>query len=199
MILQLSLFFVVGSTPLPPNAPGSCVAAGYQVCCTSGYCTGSPPNCACDANCYQRRDCCGDVNVTCPTGSCAAAGYRACCTDGSSCLGTEGCFCDSICIFFGDCCYDFEDLCPTNFGSEIGSCAAAGYTACCANGSDCLGAPANCKCDAVCRDHGDCCTDIASTCPLTTSKFLFFLLFYTMFNFLISYSSWYKFHPATNM
>ena len=60
---------------------------------------------------------------------------------------------------------------------HIGSCAAAGYTACCTDGSDCLGYPANCKCDAECRDHGDCCTDIASTCPLTTSKFYHALLF----------------------
>ena len=164
-------FFVVFSTPLPPTAPGSCVAAGYQDCCTTGYCTGYPPNCACDVNCYQRGDCCMDVNVTCQIGSCAAAGYRACCTDGSSCLGTEGCYCDSVCTFFGDCCHDFEDLCPAIFGSEIGSCVAAGYTTCCTDGSDCLGAPANCKCDADCRNHSDCCTDIALTCPLTTSKF----------------------------
>ena len=103
--------------------------------------------------------------MTCPRGSCAAAGYRACCTDGSACQGSAGCFCDYACTFFGDCCYDFEDLCPTSVGTVIGSCAAAGYTTCCDDGSECLGTPANCKCDAECRDHGDCCADIGSSCP----------------------------------
>ena len=140
--------------------------AGYQNCCIGGYCAGSPPSCLCDSGCHQRGDCCPDVNQTCPAGSCAAAGYRACCTDGSSCVGTGGCFCDFACTFFGDCCPDFVDLCPIELGSVIGSCAAAGYSGCCENGTECLGSPANCRCDDECRDIGDCCSDIAVTCPV---------------------------------
>lgn len=157
----------VVSTPPPPDALGSCVSAGYNNCCTFGYCVGSPPTCSCDADCYVRGDCCPDINATgCIAGSCAAAGYRACCTD-VDCEGTRGCYCDQICTLFGDCCFDFEDLCPRDSSSVIGSCAASGYETCCDNGSDCLGSPANCKCDSECRDHGDCCADISATCPLT--------------------------------
>ena len=156
----------VVSTPRPPNAPGSCMEAGYQNCCIGGYCAGSPPSCLCDTVCHQRGDCCPDINQTCPVGSCAAAGYRACCTDGGVCIGTGGCYCDFACSFFGDCCPDFPDLCPVEFGSVIGSCAAAGYTGCCDDGSECMGSPANCRCDEECRDHGDCCSDIAVTCPI---------------------------------
>ena len=166
LVVSLIVSAVVGTLP-PPTAIGSCVDAGYQNCCIAGYCAGSPPTCSCDLTCYLRGDCCPDANMTCPRGSCAAAGYRACCTDGGTCRGSAGCFCDYACTFFGDCCYDFEDLCPTDVGTVVGSCSAAGYTTCCDDGSECLGTPANCKCDAECRDHGDCCADIGSACPLT--------------------------------
>lgn len=154
----------VVSMPPPPDALGSCMSAGYHNCCTSGYCAGSPPTCSCDEDCYVRGDCCPDINATCIAGSCAAAGYRACCTDGV-CAGTRRCYCDHQCIFFGDCCFDYEDLCPSDSSFVIGSCAASGYATCCDDGSDCLGSPANCKCDSECRDHGDCCSDISATCP----------------------------------
>ena len=162
---------VVG-TLLPPTANGSCVDAGYQNCCIAGYCAGSPPTCSCDISCHLLGTCCSDIDTTCPAGSCAAAGYRACCTDGSGCQGSAGCYCDFSCTFFGDCCFDFEDLCPTSLGSVIGSCATAGYSTCCDDGSDCLGSPGNCKCDEECRDHGDCCSDIGATCPILRKLFI---------------------------
>ena len=44
-----------------------------------------------------------------------------------------------------------------------GSCAAAGFTECCASG--CSGSPSDCYCDVSCRVFADCCYDIDDTCP----------------------------------
>ena len=44
---------------------GSCVAAGYTACCTSGSCEGTVDTCYCDANCHMFGDCCTDVPVDC--------------------------------------------------------------------------------------------------------------------------------------
>ena len=153
------------------DTPGSCVAAGYESCCTEEDCFGSPPTCSCHSHCYIHRNCCSDINVTCPAvGSCAAAGYRACCWQGVCEVETHDseCYCDQTCHEYDDCCPDKLDLCPMEREpSAQGSCYAAGYTACCVDaGSDCLGVPNNCKCDVECRDHGDCCYDVDITCPL---------------------------------
>ena len=44
-----------------------------------------------------------------------------------------------------------------------GSCAAAGYTDCCAGGY-CAGFPPNCFCEPNCINFQDCCNDFNSTC-----------------------------------
>ena len=159
----------VVSTPLPPDAPGSCIAAGYQDCCTAGLCVGNPPTCSCDTDCYFLGTCCPDISATCSIGSCAAAGFRTCCNPIIDvCIGSDSiCYCDDSCHIYNDCCYDKVDLCPPGTSLTPGSCAAAGHTTCCDDGSECLGAPANCKCDAECRDHEDCCGDVDLTCPIT--------------------------------
>lgn len=38
-----------------------------------------------------------------------------------------------------------------------------GYTECC-TGFDCFGSPADCYCDALCYDFGDCCYDADTIC-----------------------------------
>lgn len=44
----------------------------------------------------------------------------------------------------------------------VGDCEAAGHTTCCTGG----GCQTNgCYCDAACHGFGDCCADIANTCP----------------------------------
>ena len=40
----------------------------------------------------------------------------------------------------------------------------AGFSDCCV-GDDCSGSPADCQCDALCHEIGDCCFDIDITCP----------------------------------
>ena len=67
----------------------------------------------------------------------------------------------------------------------IGTCAAAGYMSCCDDGSECLGSPGNCKCDAECRDHGDCCSDIGSTCPLTRKHNCMMILSEVIYSYVI--------------
>jgi hypothetical protein len=61
------------------------------------------------------------------------------------------------------------------FHNSIGSCYAAGYTECCAEG-DCRGTPlyGDCYCDALCRNRGDCCYDQQFICPtgLLTDDYL---------------------------
>ena len=47
--------------------------AGYNDCCVSGFCAGTPPNCFCDNICTARGDCCGDINLICNEG---AEGYK---------------------------------------------------------------------------------------------------------------------------
>ena len=47
---------------------GSCADANYSECCTHGQCAGYPATCFCDDNCYDRGDCCSDVDVTCSEG-----------------------------------------------------------------------------------------------------------------------------------
>ena len=32
----------------------------------SGLCSGSPPNCYCDASCHSFGDCCSDIDIICP-------------------------------------------------------------------------------------------------------------------------------------
>lgn len=155
------------------DTSGSCVAAGYESCCMADLedCFGFPPTCSCHSHCRVLGTCCSDIDVMCATvGSCEAAGFRACCWQ-SDCQGlshNSECHCDHMCHVYNDCCPDKLDLCPTELGFEIGSCIAAGYTACCTESdlSECFGAPGNCKCDAECRDHGDCCYDVDITCPL---------------------------------
>ena len=46
-----------------------------------------------------------------------------------------------------------------------GSCARAGYSDCCEDGS-CLGDLGDCSCDEFCYNFGDCCTDISDTCSI---------------------------------
>ena len=53
-----------------PMYEGSCIAAGYNVCCSGGFCAGNPPNCLCDQDCGNRGDCCSDIGITCPNGAC---------------------------------------------------------------------------------------------------------------------------------
>ena len=50
------------------NLSGSCVAAGYQSCCTSGLCLGYLGDCSCDIDCYDHGTCCADINQTCSSG-----------------------------------------------------------------------------------------------------------------------------------
>jgi hypothetical protein len=57
----------VSADDTPPVTPeaGSCADANYSECCTHGQCAGYPATCFCDDNCYDRGDCCSDVDVTC--------------------------------------------------------------------------------------------------------------------------------------
>ncbi|CAI8033001.1 Low-density lipoprotein receptor-related protein 6, partial [Geodia barretti] len=59
----LDCFMSPTSTPLPEF--GSCVSAGYTVCCVTGYCAGYPANCFCDRDCHARGDCCFDTPDLC--------------------------------------------------------------------------------------------------------------------------------------
>ena len=45
-----------------------------------------------------------------------------------------------------------------------GSCTAAGFKSCCL-GLECYGSESHCSCDQDCHIVGDCCSDIATTCP----------------------------------
>ncbi|CAI8030562.1 Low-density lipoprotein receptor-related protein 4 [Geodia barretti] len=53
------------NTPQVTPEAGYCADANYSECCTHGQCAGYPATCFCDDNCYDRGDCCSDVNVTC--------------------------------------------------------------------------------------------------------------------------------------
>ena len=44
---------------------GSCVNAGFDDCCVSGFCAGTPPNCFCDYFCTFIGDCCSDIDQIC--------------------------------------------------------------------------------------------------------------------------------------
>ena len=44
-----------------------CAEAGFSGCC-SGSCRLGQANCGCDEDCYRRRDCCEDIQQTCPRG-----------------------------------------------------------------------------------------------------------------------------------
>ena len=48
--------------------------------------------------------------------------------------------------------------------TPIGTCQSSGYSECCSGGY-CAGNPTTCFCDAFCRNRGDCCSDIDTTCP----------------------------------
>lgn len=50
------------------NLSGSCVAAGYHSCCTSGLCLGYLGDCSCHIHCYDHGTCCADINDTCSSG-----------------------------------------------------------------------------------------------------------------------------------
>lgn len=50
---------------IAPN--GSCIASGHTTCCNSSDsdCMGTPGNCYCDRGCFDRGDCCRDIeNLT---------------------------------------------------------------------------------------------------------------------------------------
>jgi hypothetical protein len=65
------------------------------------------------------------------------------------------------------------DLGTTRPPLSIGSCVEAGFSFCCSSflpTQFCVGsAPHNCFCDVQCVQRGDCCPDIADSCP---SKFM---------------------------
>jgi len=52
---------------LGPAVPTTCSGAGFSSCCF-GFCLLRQANCWCDVNCYRRRDCCDDIQQTCPRG-----------------------------------------------------------------------------------------------------------------------------------
>lgn len=48
---------------LPLN--GSCIASGHKTCCLNEdalNCTGVPATCYCDQGCFDRDDCCSDID-----------------------------------------------------------------------------------------------------------------------------------------
>ena len=114
-------------------------------------------------------------------GSCVAAGYFDCCHDAVfngtvfSCQDPVGgrCYCDFACHTFLDCCEDIDRICPSNDQSKLdiflhgpsidSTCANAGYSSCCTNGS--CKTSGGCYCDFQCHSVGDCCPDISETCP----------------------------------
>ena len=56
---------------------GSCVIAGYDSCCVSGFCAGTPPNCFCDYFCSILGDCCNDIDQICTECEYMATRYTA--------------------------------------------------------------------------------------------------------------------------
>ena len=44
----------------------SCVAAGFSRCCVEHFGCRTSGGCYCDSYCHTARDCCPDVNLTCP-------------------------------------------------------------------------------------------------------------------------------------
>ena len=50
-----------------------------------------------------------------------------------------------------------------------GSCTAAGFKSCCL-GLECYGSESHCSCDQDCYIVGDCCPDIATTCPALVGR-----------------------------
>lgn len=61
-ILTLKACIVLG-----PAVLTTCSEAGFSSCCF-GFCLLRQANCWCDVNCYRRRDCCDDIQQTCPRG-----------------------------------------------------------------------------------------------------------------------------------
>lgn len=57
--------FWASITFLDDDIIGSCLAAGFISCCTSGDCRGSPPTCSCDVLCRDYSDCCSDAYLLC--------------------------------------------------------------------------------------------------------------------------------------
>lgn len=60
----------LNESELPPSE-GSCIEAGYNssdICCVSGFCAGIPAVCLCDLECYERGDCCSDIDDSCTEG-----------------------------------------------------------------------------------------------------------------------------------
>ena len=55
-----------------PMMLGTCRAAGFSSCCTSGECQGSPATCRCDRLCERFRDCCPDATSLCDEGTVAS-------------------------------------------------------------------------------------------------------------------------------
>ena len=53
---------------LSDTEEGSCIAAGYDTCCTDGFCAGVPEEagCYCDTICLDFGDCCADFEDICP-------------------------------------------------------------------------------------------------------------------------------------
>lgn len=113
------------------------MGAGFTSgCCNaqvSSNCHGSPPDCWCDAECYDYGNCCQDIHsIGCfeAPGSCLSAGYTSCClAEQDTCLGKPAnCFCDQLCTIHDNCCGDIDQLSncdlptgPTNLGGWKGT------------------------------------------------------------------------------
>ena len=63
IIFTLILIFTSRTTEA-----GSCIDAGYDMCCTDGFCAGVPEEaaCYCDSVCLIFGDCCDDFEDICP-------------------------------------------------------------------------------------------------------------------------------------
>lgn len=58
-------------------------------------------------------------------------------------------------------CFTYPSIAPNPT-----TCQAAGHTSCCsASGNGCYVSGGGCWCDEVCRNYGNCCPDIDTTCP----------------------------------
>eukprot|EP00929_Paragymnodinium_shiwhaense_P030605 TRINITY_DN1730_c1_g1_i1.p1 TRINITY_DN1730_c1_g1~~TRINITY_DN1730_c1_g1_i1.p1 ORF type:complete len:1159 (+),score=189.09 TRINITY_DN1730_c1_g1_i1:97-3573(+) len=126
-------------TPRPPQGELSC----------SHYGCGNKESwqgCMCDANCWQKGNCCADFAKTCTELTrCEVWGCN------SRHDRRKPCQCHGDCDRQGNCCADYAEKCnPTckNYG--------------CGSKQERWKA---CQCDGACWQRGDCCSDVSTVCP----------------------------------
>lgn len=142
----------------PDPGRGSGGGSGSNSCVDRCGESDDAASCQCDTDCLENDDCCSDFKAECPdvTGTLSCENRCGEFNDDTTCQ------CDFECDDRGDCCFDWGAECMDPANVDPGP--APDPKLSCENRCGTFNPGANCQCNDLCADVGDCCPDFALEC-----------------------------------